>query len=117
MRMHLTVLAALFAVATPAAAQQADKIDVAQVDAALKAAFPSAPADWAPRFVPDETLRACSANHNTAPKAVFDQIQKRETAKIVYPPDGKFIGDWKKGEKLAQSGYGLRFTDYPPKGP
>ena len=27
--------------------------------------------------------------------------------------DGKLIGDWKSGEKLAQSGYGLRFTDYP----
>ena len=23
------------------------------------------------------------------------------------------MGDWKTGEKLAQSGYGLRFTDYP----
>ena len=22
-------------------------------------------------------------------------------------------GDWKRGEQLAQSGYGLRFTDYP----
>ena len=25
------------------------------------------------------------------------------------------MGDWKKGEKLAQSGYGGRFTDYPPR--
>ncbi len=34
---------------------------------------------------------------------------------IQYPPDGKLMGDWKKGEKLAQSGYGGRFTDYPPR--
>ena len=27
------------------------------------------------------------------------------------------MGDWKKGEKLAQIGYGLRFTDYPPRQP
>ena len=33
----------------------------------------------------------------------------------MYPADGKFMGDWKKGEALAQSGYGLRFTDYPPR--
>jgi sulfur-oxidizing protein SoxX len=121
MLMRLTVLAALLALATPAAAQQANKadaakVDVAKIDAALKAAFPSAPADWAPRFNPDETMRECSANDNTAPKAASDAIANREKAKIVYPPDGKFIGDWKKGEKLAQSGYGLRFTDYPPKG-
>jgi sulfur-oxidizing protein SoxX len=25
------------------------------------------------------------------------------------------MGDWKQGEKLAQSGYGMRFTDYPPR--
>ena len=25
------------------------------------------------------------------------------------------MGDWKKGEQLAQSGYGGRFTDYPPR--
>jgi L-cysteine S-thiosulfotransferase len=24
------------------------------------------------------------------------------------------MGDWEKGEALAQSGYGMRFTDYPP---
>ena len=34
-------------------------------------------------------------------------------ASVAYPPDNNFMGDWKKGEALAQSGYGLRFTDYP----
>ncbi|HRD77094.1 MAG TPA: sulfur oxidation c-type cytochrome SoxX, partial [Hyphomicrobiaceae bacterium] len=38
-------------------------------------------------------------------------IMAREKARIVYPADGKFMGDWKRGEALAQSGYGLRFTD------
>ena len=42
-------------------------------------------------------------------------IVAREKAAIVYPPDGKLMGDWKNGEKLAQSGYGGRFTDYPPR--
>jgi sulfur-oxidizing protein SoxX len=27
------------------------------------------------------------------------------------------MGEWQKGERIAQSGYGLRFTDYPPRGP
>ena len=47
----------------------------------------------------------------------FEAIQKREAATIRYPDDGNFVGDWKKGERLAQSGYGLRFTDYPPRNP
>ena len=42
-------------------------------------------------------------------------IVAREQAAIVYPADGKLMGDWKNGEKLAESGYGGRFTDYPPR--
>ena len=58
-------------------------------------------------------MKQCSASENSPPKAIADAIRKREKAKIEYPADGKLIGDWKAGEKLAQSGYGLRFTDYP----
>jgi sulfur-oxidizing protein SoxX len=82
-------------------------------EAALKAAFPKMPADWAPRLTADETMRQCSAAHNSPAKDVAEAIRKREQASIVYPPDNNFVGDWQKGEKLAQSGYGLRFTDYP----
>ena len=79
----------------------------------MKAAFPTAPADWAARLTPRRHDALCSAHRNSPPKAVADAIQKREQATIVYPPDNNFIGDWQKGEALAQSGYGLRFTDYP----
>ena len=111
MKKFALALAALL-IASPALAQQA--ADTAKVDAAIKSAFPTAPADWAPRLTPDETMRQCSAAGNLpAPKA-GEEIQKRERATIEYPADGKFVGDWKKGETLAQSGFGLRFTDYPP---
>ncbi len=89
--------------------------DTARSDAAIRAAFPTAPADWQARLIPDETMRQCSAHRNNPPKAVAEAIQKREMAAIVYPADGKLIGDWKKGEALAQSGYGMRFSDYPPR--
>lgn len=100
---------------TPGFAQQQPAIDPARVDAAVKSAFPTAPADWQSRLVPDETMRQCSAHRNAPPKAVAVAIQEREKATIVYPSDGKLLGDWKRGEKIAQSGYGLRFTDYPPR--
>ncbi|MBI3435596.1 MAG: sulfur oxidation c-type cytochrome SoxX [Proteobacteria bacterium] len=105
---------ATVAFATPAAfAQQAPKIPDARVDAVVKAAFPTAPADWESRLTQDATMKECSAHHNAPPKALAETIQKREKAAIEYPADGKFMGDWKKGEALAQSGYGLRFSDYP----
>ena len=96
-------------------AQQKPAIDQAKVDAAIKAAFPTAPADWQSRLVPDETMRQCAAYKNLPPKAVADAITAREKANMQYPADGNFMGDWQKGEKLAQSGFGLRFTDYPPR--
>ncbi len=103
--------------ATAALAQQKptkSTVDPARADAAIKAGFPTAPADWAARLVPDETMKQCSAHENSPPKAIAEAIQKRERAAIQYPADGKLIGDWKKGEALAQWGGGLRFTDYPP---
>jgi len=114
MRSLLLALGALVATVAPAPAQQNPAVDPARVDAAIKSAFPTAPADWQPRLVPDETMKQCSAYNNSPPKAVFEAIQAREKAMIQYPADGKFVGDWKKGETLAQSGFGLRFTDYPP---
>ena len=115
MRTTAAALLVLAATAAPVQAQQAPGTDAAQADAAVKAAFPTAPADWRPRLSPDETMRQCSAHRNTPPKATAEAIQQRERATIAYPADGKFLGDWKKGEALAQSGYGLRFTDYPPR--
>jgi L-cysteine S-thiosulfotransferase len=106
---------ALFAPAAPAA----DKapVDPARVEAAVKAAFRAAAPEWQPRLIPDETLKECSATDNNPSAAQFETIRKREAAAIAYPDDGKLMGDWKKGERLAQSGYGLRFTDYPPRNP
>ena len=59
-------------------------------------------------------MNECTKHRNLPPEAIASAIVAREKATIVYPADGKFLGDWKKGERLAQSGYGMRFTDYPP---
>jgi sulfur-oxidizing protein SoxX len=98
-----------------ALAQQKPGVDPAKVDVAVKSAFPTAPADWQSRLLPDETMRQCAAHDNLPSKQVGEAIQAREKAKIEYPADGKFVGDWKQGERVAQSGFGLRFTDYPPR--
>lgn len=109
--MRLIIATILALAASPALAQPNN----AAADAAVKAGFPTAPADWAARLVGDETMQQCSAARNSPTKEVAAAIQKREQATIAYPPDNNFMGDWKKGEALAQSGYGLRFTDYPPR--
>lgn len=108
--LNAAVLALLAFAAPGAFAQQA----VPTPDAAIAAAFAAAPADWKDRLTPDETMKVCSEHKNNPPAKEAEAIQKRALAAIEYPADGKFLGDWKKGESLAQSGYGLRFSDYPP---
>jgi sulfur-oxidizing protein SoxX len=114
----IALILALAALSTGAVfAQQKINVPSEKVDAAIKGAFPGAPEQFIPRLSQDQTMRECSETRNNPPKAVADAIQKREKERIEYPADGKFLGDWKKGERLAQSGYGLRFTDYPPRNP
>ena len=116
-KISVLIAAMLFTGMAGANAQQISSANAARADAAVKAGFASAPAEWQPRLVQDETMQQCSMHENLPPQAIATAIQNREKAKIEYPADGKLTGDWKAGERLAQSGYGLRFTDYPPRNP
>jgi sulfur-oxidizing protein SoxX len=113
-KLSLIITAGTVLAGSVALAQQKTAVAPGVADAAIKAAFPGAPEQFVPRLSQDETMKQCSATRNSPAKDVADAIQKREAATIEYPADGKFIGDWKKGEALAQNGYGLRFSDYPP---
>jgi sulfur-oxidizing protein SoxX len=113
-------LATAFMLLTGAAFAQTPAVPESRVDAVIKQAlpaFPAPPEEWQPRLTPDDTMKVCAATHNNPTKPQVDTIQKAEKARIEYPADGNFIGDWKKGEAIAQSGYGLRFTDYPARNP
>lgn len=118
----MRLAAIIFVAATltgPAAlqAQQAATVSSERVEQVVKDGWKSASPEWQERLVQDRTMKECTETHNAPPKPVADAILARERSSIVYPADGKFLGDWRKGERLAQSGYGMRFTDYPPTGP
>ena len=98
-----------------ASALAQDGLDRASIDRAITDSWRRIAPDWAQRLRQDETQADCSRYRNNPPQAVAAAIQARAQASIKYPADGKLMGDWKKGEKLAQSGYGMRFTDYPPR--
>jgi sulfur-oxidizing protein SoxX len=66
------------------------------------------------RIKQDETQKFCSDlklvnTKQGATKAI--EIQKLNMATIIQPTDGKYIGDWKNGEAIAQSGRGATWTD------
>ncbi|MDZ7812958.1 MAG: sulfur oxidation c-type cytochrome SoxX [Ideonella sp.] len=71
---------------------------------------------WEKRLVQDDTQKVCSAARDKPNKADAERVEKMNAAmKVVYPASGKLVGDWKKGEAIAQSGYGLRVGDNNPK--
>ena len=113
-RSRVFVLWAYIAFGGASYAQQMEVADEARIDAVMHAAFPKANSEWLARLKGDQTILACSKSRDAPPAEVARTIAAREGATIQYPADGKLIGDWEKGESLAQSGYGLRFTDYPP---
>ena len=66
------------------------------------------------RIEQDATQKVCSdpqfANSKQG-EAMREKIQKMNMDTIQQPSDGKYIGDWKNGEKIAQSGRGATWSD------
>ena len=65
----------------------------------------------------DEVQELCTRYRNEPPKELAEKIESTQAAGVRYPASGKFLGDWRQGEKIAQDGYGLRFTDLDTKRP
>jgi L-cysteine S-thiosulfotransferase len=65
-------------------------------------------------ITPEDINTACSAAEVAGKPInadVADALQAAQLKTIKWPADGKFMGDWKAGEKLAQSGRGLTWSD------
>jgi L-cysteine S-thiosulfotransferase len=58
--------------------------------------------------------KACShyVGERKMPKEIAQELEKAQLAKIKFP-SGSLLGDWKEGEKIAQSGVGKQYSDDP----
>jgi sulfur-oxidizing protein SoxX len=66
------------------------------------------------RIDQDATQKFCSDPQFANSKkgaAMREKIQKINMDSIQQPSDGKYIGDWKSGERIAQSGRGATWSD------
>ena len=66
------------------------------------------------RLNPDEDNRLCAEADRTGvamEAKVAAEIEARNMKTIKAPADGKYLGDFKEGEKVAQSGAGKTWTD------
>ncbi len=66
------------------------------------------------RIKQDAVNLACSDSERTGTPLSGEVVRKIEQENFVaikYPADGKFMGDWKAGERLAQDGRGSTYSD------
>ena len=63
------------------------------------------------RLNEDSVQAACNKFKDDPPQEVADKLQKEQFAAIKWPADGKLLGDWKAGEKIAQNGRGMAWND------
>ena len=111
MKHNFTLLAATAAllVAGCAALPSAQELD-AETQALMKAAFRDEGIAKVDRIQQDLGQSACSSD-KPPPEAVADQIQAQAKASVKWPAGGQYLGDWREGEKIAQSGRGMTWTD------
>lgn len=82
----------------------------AQAQAMIKAAFREQGIAKLDRIQQDLGQSACSAEKPPA-EDVAKRIEAEALATIRPPSDGRYLGDWREGEKLAQNGRGMTWTD------
>ena len=108
---------ALVALSAPAVAAEPNwgtGADDAAFQAMLKSGFREKGIAKLSRLDQDAAQAFCSDPKNASAKDNAGQREKIEAenmATIKWPSDGKWLGDWKEGEKVAQSGRGLTSTD------
>jgi sulfur-oxidizing protein SoxX len=64
------------------------------------------------RVVQDGLQHVCTATHDKPPEAIAKTLEADQLKTIVFPA-GSLLGDWKRGEKIAQSGRGMMWNDKP----
>jgi sulfur-oxidizing protein SoxX len=82
--------------------------------ALMKASFVEQGQAKLDRLDQDETQRLCSKPPAAElARTVAERIEKVNLEAIRYPADGRLLGDWKSGERIAQSGVGMQYSDDP----
>jgi L-cysteine S-thiosulfotransferase len=121
---HISITLSMAAVATAAlvgcagSSNRNDLPTAAQLDRMAAEVARTSFRDQGPvkldRLQQDETNRECSeaqAAGQPLDEARAKAIEAVNLKTIKWPADGKFLGDWKRGEAIAQNGRGLTWSD------
>jgi len=104
----LAVIAALLAgcVTAPPSSQELDQF----TQAIMSSSFREQSIAKLDRLAQDELQQACSGEKPPS-EDVAKRLEAAQLATVKWPSDGVYLGDWREGEKLAQNGRGMTWTD------
>jgi sulfur-oxidizing protein SoxX len=86
--------------------------DAKEVEQVLKRDFHARGQATMERVVQDSVQRVCTESGDKPSPDVAKTLEADQMKTIVYP-QGSLLGDWKRGEMLAQGGRGLTWADKP----
>jgi sulfur-oxidizing protein SoxX len=118
--MNSNALGALLLAVGAAGTVEADSGDavIERAEQVVRESFAGAtPAEWKARLTQDETQALCSRYRNAPPPEIAEKITAEAQTSMRYPEDGKLLGDWKAGEKLASIGTGGHIGTLQPDPP
>ena len=110
--MHITCIRAFGALALVAGCSSApNPQDVDRLaQGIIKSSFREQGIAKLDRLEQDELQQACSGEKPPTPE-VAKRIEAAQLATIQWPSGGVYLGDWREGEKLAQNGRGMTWSD------
>ena len=109
--LKLSAIATAALVAGCAMQPGAQDIDLA-VSQAMKSSFREQGDAKLDRLMLDASNQACSdAQDKSVDEKLAKAIEESNLKTVKFPADGKLLGNWAEGEKIAQNGRGLTWTD------
>jgi len=117
-RAALIALSLLAACASPLPLGERPKVSSADLDdltAVLKRDFHERGIAKMDRLEPDAVQRLCNLHNDNPPSEAARPVEEAQFKAIPFPA-GSLMGDWKRGEAIAQSGRGMTWSDKPGPG-
>jgi sulfur-oxidizing protein SoxX len=110
-RTKTTIVCGIAALACGAAVADEIRNYRAEAVAMMKRDFKTRGIATADRVHEDGLQTLCNRTSDNPPKDIAARMERDQLEAVKYPADGKLMGDWKAGEKLAQSGRGMTWSD------
>ena len=99
------------------AAESSDAV-IQRAEQVVRESFTGAtPEELKARLEQDQAQALCSRFHSAPPPEVAASLAAEALKSIRFPEDGKLMGDWKEGEKLASIGTGGHIGKIQPDPP